>query len=382
MAKEAPSAASPTWTVEIVWEPGCLGGPAQTVVDVLRLVNAIAAVQAPAREPPLRWRWVRSDGRRVPPSLLTPAPHPEPHRGPREAPPGAAGPARRRDAAQVIVVPGWHAHDGPEVDQWVSRSRALLPRLQAAPRAGGAVLGVYTGVALLSAAGLLDGRQATAPWPFMAAMLRQAGAARTAGPADIRWVDAPGWAGDRGVWTCAAPAAATEALLHLLAQGPHAALVQAARDVLLPSARRQAAAVAHARSADAPPASSRVPAGIVERARQWLVEHLADPYDADALARAAATSARTLARHFQAAHGVTPHQYLEQLRVERACLLLQTTYLTAEAIARASGMPHPGTFRRVFVAHTGERPGDYRRRYRLRTQRPRWTGNGPPPRRG
>ena len=93
---------------------------------------------------------------------------------------------------------------------------------------------------------------------------------------------------------------------------------------------------------------------------------------AAALARAAATSQRTLTRHFEATHGTSPHRYLERLRVERACLLLQTTYLTAEEIGRASGLPHPTTFRRVFVKHTGQRPGDYRRRHRLRTRRPRW----------
>ena len=55
-------------------------------------------------------------------------------------------------------------------------------------------------------------------------------------------------------------------------------------------------------------------------------------------------------------------------------MLLQTTYLPVEEVGRASGLLSPGTFRRVFLKHTGEKPTDYRQRYRLRTQRPRWAG--------
>jgi len=106
------------------------------------------------------------------------------------------------------------------------------------------------------------------------------------------------------------------------------------------------------------------------------VKHLTEPYDVQALAKAAATSPRSLARHFSATHGMSAHDYLERLRVERACLLLQTTYLTVEEIGRSSGLESPSTFRRVFFKHTGTLPGEYRLRYRLRTQRPRW-GSAP-----
>jgi transcriptional regulator GlxA family with amidase domain len=168
--------------------------------------------------------------------------------------------------------------------------------------------------------------------------------------------------------------ATAEAVLDLLGSTPLADLASAARDVLIPAPLRQGAAVAHARSSGAGSAHRPVPSGMVERARRWLVQHLADPYDMRALAEAAATSPRTLARHFAATHGMSAHQYLERLRVEHACLLLQTTYLPVEEVGRTSGLPSPSTFRRVFSKHTGELPAEYRQRYRLRTQRPRWAG--------
>lgn len=359
--------------IEIVWEPGSLGGGAHAVVDVLRAVNAIARLQRPTARMPMLWRWVGYDGRPIPLSRLGP---PAAHENPGQWPRGRS--------ADVIVVPGWIARDGPEVDEWVERAHPLLPALRRTLDTGGALLGVFTGVALLAAAGALCGRRATAPWPFMASVLRQVQAftrGLDGAGTSIEWVDDPGWTPDRGVWTCASPAAVTEATLDMLGCTPWASLALAARDVLLPSPIRQGAAVAHARSAGSSLAASRVPTGVVERARQWLVDHLAERYDMRALAQAAATSPSSLIRHFGATHGMSPYQYLERLRVERASLLLQTTYLSVNDIGNAVGIPSPSTLRRVFVKHTGEWPSQYRNRYRLRTRRPRW-GSGPLPREG
>lgn len=358
---------------EIVWEPGSLGGVAQTVVDVLRMINRIAAIKTPTAEPPLRWRWVRSDGR----PLATPALAQLPSQERSGAVVGRL-PLSYRSAADVIVLPGWMARDGAEIDQWVSKCRALLPRLQRTLANGGSLVGVFTGVALLAAAGCLHERRFAAPWPYFVALMHHASAGSGGASGSIDWSDAHDWTSDRGVWTCASPVATTEAVLDLIGGTTLADLASAARDVLVPAPLRQAVAVAHARSEGTSLDHKRVPSGIVERARRWLVQHLADPYDLPALARAAATSPRTLARHFAATHGMSPHQYLERLRVERACLLLQTTYIPVEEVGRSSGLTSPSTFRRVFLKHMGDLPAEYRRRYRLRTQRPHWgTEAGP-----
>jgi transcriptional regulator GlxA family with amidase domain len=233
------------------------------------------------------------------------------------------------------------------------------------------VVGVFTGVALLAAAGALHGRRATAPWPFLAPVMRQvinAGAA----PAAVAWAGDSSWAADRSVWTCSSTTAVTDVVLDLVECTPWASVAHAARDVLMPATMRQRVAVAHARSSGNQAALARVPTGMVERARQWLESHLADEYNPATVARAASTSARSLARHFAATHGMSPRQYLERLRVERACLLLQTSYLPVEEIGRACGLPDPTTLRRVFRKHMGELPGHYRNRYRLRLLRPRW----------
>ena len=353
---------------ELVWAPGSLGGVAQAVVDVLRHVNALAALEAPTAPVPLRWRWLSIDGRPMaPPALGMVA------EGERSGQEKGRVPKAYRSAADVVVVPGWLVRDGPEIDRWVDRSGALIPYLRQTLDQGGALMGVYTGVALLAAAGCLAARRFAAPWPFYVSVMRHVAASKGDGQA-AEWSDTVDWTADRGVWTCASPVAVYEAVLDVLACTALVELASAARDVLIPSPMRQAVAVFHARSEEAD--GRRMPEGMIERARQWLIAHLAEPYDVRALARAAATSPRTLARHFESMHGMSAHAYLERLRVERACLLLQTTYIPVEEIGRSCGLAQPGTFRRVFFKHMGHLPGEYRQRYRLRIQRTRW-GSAP-----
>lgn len=352
---------------EIVWEPGSLGSAAQAVVDALRLINRIAALESLAAPSPVRWRWLGCDGR----PIRAPAPGELPAHE-RKGAIGGRVPSAYRDPADVVVIPGWMVRDGPEVDQWVRRGSALTARLQQTLARGGALLGVFSGVALLAAAGCLHQRRFAAPWPFFVSIMRHASASGHVAADAVDWSAAPDWTSDRNVWTCATPVATTEAVLNLIGATALSDLASAARDVLIPAPLRQAVTVQHARAESPHLARNRVPDGSVERARRWLVEHLVEPYDVRALARAVGTSPRSLARHFSATYGMSARDYLERLRVERACLLLQTTYVTVEEIGRSSGLESPSTFRRVFLRHTGTLPGEYRRRYRLRVKRPRW----------
>ena len=92
------------------------------------------------------------------------------------------------------------------------------------------------------------------------------------------------------------------------------------------------------------------------------------------LAQACATSTRTLLRHFSATHGQSPLQYLHSLRIARAQVMLETTYLPVDQVAQACGYTDVGTFRRLFLRATQELPAAYRAHYRLRTLRTRWPG--------
>jgi transcriptional regulator GlxA family with amidase domain len=330
-------APQPTVCFEFLVLDDMLDGPGAAVVDVLRLVNELAAARG-ARRAPLSWQWRRADGRKV---YRVPAP------------------SHRSDVPDVLVVPGWHARNGPHLDRLVQRDQVACARLQAVLRGGGQVIAFYTGVALLAHARLLDARRAVVPWPFIAATLRHA--------PQLQLAEGPAWAVDDRVWSADSPALATELALQLLQACGLVDLAQAARAVCMHTPERQqlGKAVAQLNTRRAGP-------GAVERARRWLDDNLQSPYSLAATAEAAAISPRSLLRHFRAAFGQTPLQLLHGLRITRARMLLETSYLPVEAIAEHCGWHDVAMLRRAFRRATGTTPAAYRDRYRLRTERRRW----------
>lgn len=333
----SPVAVIPPLHVEILHDADSLHGPGMAIVDLLATMAAIAGLRgARAR---IGWQWTRPDGRAAARHL------------PAEG--------RRLAWPQVVVVPGWAARDGAHLETLVRRHGGAGERLRAIHARGGHVLGVYTGAALLGAAGLLEGREAAVPWAFAQSARRQAPTMRLA--ADDAWV------GEDRVWSCDSPARATDAMLSLLRGTVHRELADSTAAVLVQTAERRRLSVSIEASS-----RSRVGPGMLERARRWLEEHVDRPYGLEALARAAATSPRTLLRHFRATHGTTPLQYLHGLRATRARMLLESTFMTVDAIAQACGYRDAAMFRRVFVQATGLSPSEYRERFRLRTRRRDW----------
>ena len=86
-------------------------------------------------------------------------------------------------------------------------------------------------------------------------------------------------------------------------------------------------------------------------------------------------SERSLLRHFKVRYGVSPLEMLHGLRVTRARMLLESSYLSTEAIAEKCGWRDVAMFRDVFRRLTGTTPAAYRERYRLRAPRREWGGS-------
>ena len=323
--------------VEFIVSDEMLQGPPAAVCDVLVLLNQLAEMRG-ARGPRIAWQWTAPDGRALRRAGL---------------------PARRVALPDMVVVAGGLARNGPHLNRLVRRDQAACARLQAVHAAGGQVLAFYTGVALLGEARLLDGRCGVVPWPFIASVLRHA--------PKIRLAQGEAWFEDERVWTADSPALASELALRALQACGLADLVDAARAVLLHSPERQRLVKAIADESQV-----RLGPGALERARRWLEDHLHEPYSLAATARAASTSTRSLLRHFNTAFGKTPLALLHELRVTRARMLLETTYLPIEGVAERCGWRDVAMLREVFRRATGLTPAAYRERNRLRTERRRW----------
>ncbi len=95
------------------------------------------------------------------------------------------------------------------------------------------------------------------------------------------------------------------------------------------------------------------------RAIAYLRDHLADPFSAGAVARAASLSPPHLRHLFQKHLGTSPIHYLQALRVETAKGLLRDHYMKVEAVARAVGYSDMASFRRLFRRHFKRPPNAF-----------------------
>jgi transcriptional regulator GlxA family with amidase domain len=329
----------------LVCDEGLLG-PGAAIADLLGALNLLAATRG-VKSPLITWQWTLPSGR---------------------AARGCQGQAPRVPRAprvgrpDVLVVPGWQARNGPHLNRLVERDAMACDRLRAVHAAGGHVIAFYNGVALVGEAGLLAGGRAVVPWPFVASVLRH--------EPTLDLVAGESVVEHRRVWSADSPALATEVALAVLnagRPGDLGDLAESVRSVLLHAPERQR--LVRALEAEA---RQRVGPGSLERARRWLEEHLHEPYSLSATAHAAAVSERSLLRHFQARYGVTPLQMLHGLRVMRARMLLESSYLSTEAIAEKCGWRDSAMFREVFRRFTGTTPAAYRARFSLRAPRQEW----------
>lgn len=95
-------------------------------------------------------------------------------------------------------------------------------------------------------------------------------------------------------------------------------------------------------------------------AEDYMRSHPDKTISLDELAGAAMLSKYHFLRLFKAIYKQTPHQFLIQIRLERAMNLLRSTRLTVGEIAREVGFEHQGSFNRLFANRLQMQPLAYR----------------------
>lgn len=100
---------------------------------------------------------------------------------------------------------------------------------------------------------------------------------------------------------------------------------------------------------------------LVRRARRMLKEQFADAPSIATIAEELGVSREHLTRIFTATAGVTPHTYLEELRLQRALELLYATSEPVKSVAARCGFHDGSYFSRVFRRYTGLSPTQHRR---------------------
>lgn len=105
-------------------------------------------------------------------------------------------------------------------------------------------------------------------------------------------------------------------------------------------------------------------------AERYIRANLNRPFGIEDLAKHLGLSRRTLSRRFRQSTGVSPLEFVQRVRIERAVHLLETTEASIDAVAEAVGYSGTAAFRRTFRRETGRAPSDYRRPPRATSKAP------------
>lgn len=100
----------------------------------------------------------------------------------------------------------------------------------------------------------------------------------------------------------------------------------------------------------------------VSAAKQYMDGHYHRKITTAELATVAHLSVRQLNELFRDQVGMTPHQYLTELRMQESWRLLEHSDLTLQRIADAVGFGSLSTFSERFTRHFGKAPSHFRRK--------------------
>ncbi|MFC5742896.1 GlxA family transcriptional regulator [Dyella tabacisoli] len=319
--------------VAILVYDGCMGAEVFGLSDVLLVANRLTRLRAPDAPAPFS---VSIIGAR-------------------------AGQVRLAGGAQVavdspqpfdlLVVPAFDFNTIEEIDSILSvldEEKSLIRRAVAQRR----VASICGGSLLLADAGVLDGRRATTAWAFAGEMARRYPKVEVIPDAML--------VRDGEIVTSGAFTAYGDFALQLIRDCVGTSLARAVgRLSLIDNNRHSQAPYLDARL------SHRRYESFARAVSAWFEKRIGERYRLDALASAFNLSSRTLLRKFRAETGHSPLYILQDLRVERAKLLLETTTLSVAQVAAEVGYLDAVTFSRLFTRRTHLTPAAFRKRFQM-----------------
>jgi transcriptional regulator GlxA family with amidase domain len=211
---------------------------------------------------------------------------------------------------------------------------------------------ICTGAFVLGHAGLLDGRTVTTHWLCSAQLARQFPAARV----EHNRIHAR----DDRLVTSAGVTAGIDLSLALVGEDHGAAVSLSCAKTLVVVAQRQGGQSQFSPLL-VPANDATTPLGKVQT---YVMDHIKDAYPVERLADIAGVSPRSIARMFVRDLGVTPHEFVEGVRIDHARNLLESTEAGMKTVAYDCGFASPDQMRSAFQRRLNVTPQQYRGSFR------------------
>ncbi|SAL83948.1 AraC family transcriptional regulator [Caballeronia arvi] len=240
---------------------------------------------------------------------------------------------------------------GPQLPDWkppVEFLAWLRKQAHGAARFGS----VCNGAFVLGHAGLLDGQQVTTHWSD-AGRLAKTFPRASVQPDKI-------FMRDGRLFTSAGVSAGIDLCLTLVAEDfGHEHAVRVAKRLVVYIQREGG------QSQYSPYiATTKEDAPIIGKVHRYVTEHIGDALSIEQLANAVSVSRRTFSRLFARHAKVTPSAYVEQVRVDTARTLLETSDAPLKTVAFKCGFHSATHMRMIFSRRLNVTPKQYRERFR------------------
>ena len=248
------------------------------------------------------------------------------------------------DRASTIVVPGWR--DADEIPP-----EPLLRKLRAAHRRGARLCSICSGVFVLAAAGVLDGKTVTTHWRYAEELQRRYPQLRV--QSDALYID------EDQIITAAGSAAGLDMLLHLVRRDFGGTVANRVAQRLVVQPHREGG-----QAQFVPRPVPREESGRLAKLMDWVRQHPALPHTLRSLAEQASMSPRTSQRHFRDATGMAPYAWLVRERVAVAREMLEAQApLPIGRIAELAAFGSEESMRRHFRRIALTSPAAYREKF-------------------
>lgn len=262
---------------------------------------------------------------------------------------------REAKGCGLVVVPAVHYQRASDLIKRLEQLRPWLAWLPTLNDGDTHIAAKCTGTFLLAESGLLDGRKSTSSW-----WLKNLFEHRYP-KVELTIDDLVVSQGN--IHTAGAYNAYVDLMLRLVERFAGRDLSLLAAKIMLADANRTSQAAYSTLQDHMGHADS-----LVSQAQSWMQARLREELDLERVADAVGVSPRTLIRRFKQAVGETPTRYLQQLRIDAAKRLLESTGLNLDAITERIGYLDTSTFRKLFKKHTGLSPGAYREKFGITRQ--------------